>query len=126
MSPLTRMNLIAKPDLAPIRAPALPAQSNPGGGSEGAVEAPFDALAPALPAQSVLGGGREERADRRATTVGRGAKPPSEVTVPSPGPTSHRRPRPRARPRRRAGTGGSPSSRAPARGAAPSPAPWSW
>src|SRR5437660_2353626 len=119
MSPLTRMNLIAKPDLAPIRAPALPAQSIPGGGSEGAVEAPFDALAPALPAQSVLGGGRKERADRRATTVGRGAKPPSEfLKAPSPGPTSRRRRCPRARPSRRAGTGGSPSSRAPARGAA--------
>ena len=32
----------------------------------------------ALPAPSVLGGGREERAVRLATTVGRGAKPPSE------------------------------------------------
>jgi hypothetical protein len=31
-----------------------------------------------LPAPSNLGGGREERAVRRATTVGRGAKPPSE------------------------------------------------
>jgi hypothetical protein len=26
----------------------------------------------------LLGGGTEERAERRATTVGRGAKPPSE------------------------------------------------
>src|SRR5262245_66040601 len=35
--------------------------------------------APALPAPCFLGGGREERAARRATTVGRGAKPPSEL-----------------------------------------------
>jgi GTPase len=34
--------------------------------------------APASPAQSSPGGGREEHAARRATTVGRGAKPPSE------------------------------------------------
>jgi hypothetical protein len=29
-----------------------------------------------------LGGGREERAGRRATTVGRGAQPPSEYHLP--------------------------------------------
>ena len=29
-------------------------------------------------AGAILGGGTEERATRRATTVGRGAKPPSE------------------------------------------------
>src|SRR3989454_6710438 len=38
------------------RAPALPAPSGSGGGSEGAVEAPFDARAPALPAQSMFWG----------------------------------------------------------------------
>jgi hypothetical protein len=30
-------------------------------------------------AGAILGGGTEERAGRRATTVGRGAEPPSEV-----------------------------------------------
>jgi hypothetical protein len=30
----------------------------------------------------VLGGGREERAERHATTVGRGAKPPAEAAQP--------------------------------------------
>src|SRR3989454_2376435 len=42
-----------------VRAPALPAPSGSGGGSEGAVEAPFDARAPALPAPSGSGGGSE-------------------------------------------------------------------
>src|SRR5439155_15947886 len=42
--------------------------------------------APASPAQSCSGGGTEEHAVRRATTVGRGAKPPSEST-----PLHHRR-----------------------------------
>src|SRR2546426_7261687 len=49
--------------MAALRAPALPAQSNPGGGSEGAVEAPFDDPAPALPAQSNSGGGSEGAAE---------------------------------------------------------------
>src|SRR6185436_6387005 len=35
----------------------------------------------ASPAQSIFGGGRKERAVRRATTVGRGAKPPSELSL---------------------------------------------
>src|SRR5438034_6299489 len=42
-----------------FRAPALPAQSGSGGGSEGAAEAPFDDRAPALPAPSASGGGSE-------------------------------------------------------------------
>src|SRR5438034_9378856 len=46
-----------------FRAPALPAQSGSGGGSEGAAEAPFDDPAPALPAQSGSGGGSEGAAE---------------------------------------------------------------
>src|SRR5207247_4112002 len=42
-----------------LRAPALPAQSGFGGGSEGAIAAPFASPAPALPAQSGFGGGSE-------------------------------------------------------------------
>src|SRR2546428_10821211 len=42
-----------------LRAPALPAQCDCGGGSEGAVEVPFDGPAPALPAQCGSGGGSE-------------------------------------------------------------------
>src|SRR5882724_10468805 len=49
--------------LARFRAPALPAQSCPGGGSEGAAEAPSDGRAPALPAQSCPGGGSEGAAE---------------------------------------------------------------
>src|SRR5215470_11270512 len=49
--------------LARVRAPALPAQAGLGGGSEGAVWAPFDDQAPALPAQSGFGGGSEGAAE---------------------------------------------------------------
>src|SRR5438093_11368965 len=47
--------------------------------SDGGRSSPPSYRAPALPAQSCSGGGREERAVRRATTVGRGVKPPAEL-----------------------------------------------
>jgi hypothetical protein len=47
-------------------------------GFSGSPDRRFSLRAAAVPPQACSGGGKEERAVRRATTVGRGAKPPAE------------------------------------------------
>src|SRR5688572_20087433 len=49
------------------------------GAKPGGVTAPSAGFAGAIPQLTFPGGGREECAVRRATTVGRGAEPPSEL-----------------------------------------------